>query len=193
MCDLWRILMDENTFADNFFFCINIFLSHYFSLLTSFLSWNFEIITGIMKSLIAIQHVFVEVQLKKEKLKSVFWVQVFGCTIWYTSLPIDLDMSLITNASILNNFGLILHLWRKKCYLVKCLKNICGWKCHFWEICRSQGTSFTCDFYAFYQCKPSDWFLHQWNIVAKYAKQWQNLSEKKSSASENNQKKIVLN
>ena len=62
-----------------------------------------------MKSLIAIQHVFVEVQLKKEKLKSVFWVQVFGCTIWYTSLPIDLDMSLITNASILNNFGLILY------------------------------------------------------------------------------------
>ena len=130
MCDLWRILMDENTFVDNFF-CINIFLSHYFSLLTSFLSWNFKIITGIIKSLIAIQHIFVEVQLKKEKLKSVFWVPGFGCPIWYTSLPIDLDMSLTTNAYILNNFGLILYSWRKKCYLVKCLKNICGWKCHF--------------------------------------------------------------
>lgn len=126
---------------------------------------------------------------EKGKIEKCF----LGARVWYTSLPIDLDMSLITNAYILNNFGLILYLWRKECYLVKCLKNICGWKCHFWEICRSQGTSFTCDFYAFYQCKPSDWFLHQWNIVAKYAKQWQNLSESPSSASENNQKKIVLN
>ena len=43
-----------------------------------------------MKSLFAIQHIFVEVQLKKENLKNVFWAPKPV----YTSLRNSLDMSL---------------------------------------------------------------------------------------------------
>ena len=48
-----------------------------------------------MKSLIAIQHIFVEVQqLKKEKLKSVFWAPEFGHPNQHTGLSNSLDTSL---------------------------------------------------------------------------------------------------
>ena len=47
-----------------------------------------------MTSLIAIQHTFVEVQLKIEKMKSVFWAREFGRPNRYTGLPNGLDTSL---------------------------------------------------------------------------------------------------
>ena len=55
--------MNENTFVDNFFFHFNVFLSHYES--------HYEIIRYMMKLLVA---TFVEINLKKENLRSVLWV-----------------------------------------------------------------------------------------------------------------------
>ena len=43
----------------------------------------------------AIQHIFVEVQLNKENVKRVFWVPEFGHPNWYTGIPNGLDTSLI--------------------------------------------------------------------------------------------------
>ena len=48
-----------------------------------------------MTSLIAIQHIFVEVQLKIEKMKNVFWAREFGLPNRYTGLPNGLDTSLV--------------------------------------------------------------------------------------------------
>ena len=39
---------------------------------------------------------FIEIQLKKENLRSVFWVLEFGCPNQYTGLPNDLDTLLIS-------------------------------------------------------------------------------------------------
>ena len=38
---------------------------------------------------------FVEIQLKKENLKSAFWAPEIVCPKWYTGLPNDLNTSLI--------------------------------------------------------------------------------------------------
>ena len=67
MLDLLRMnkKMNKNTYADNFFFPLDVFFlivflfGRYFCLLR-----HFEIIRCIVKSLIAIQHIFVAVQLK---------------------------------------------------------------------------------------------------------------------------------
>ena len=72
--------MNENTFVDNFFFCLDICLSHCFSFLSAF-CLHFKIIRHIVKLLIAVQHIFVEVQLKKENL-TVF----FGARMWVSKM-----------------------------------------------------------------------------------------------------------
>ena len=48
----------------------------------------------MVKLLIAVQHIFAKVQLKKENLKSFFWVPEFGSPNWHTGLPNGLDTSL---------------------------------------------------------------------------------------------------
>ena len=78
--------MNENTVVGN----ADIFLSYFFLLFLHFcLLSHFEIIKCIVKSLIA---TFVEIQLKKENLKSVFWAPEFG---WYTGLIIVLYILLL--------------------------------------------------------------------------------------------------
>ena len=53
---------------------------------------------------------FVEIQLKKEHLKNVFWVPEFGCPDWYTGLPNSLNMSLVFNTDRLDlNFTCFKH------------------------------------------------------------------------------------
>ena len=47
-----------------------------------------------MKSLITTSVYFGEIQLRKENLKSVFWVTEFGCPNRYTSLPTSLNTSM---------------------------------------------------------------------------------------------------
>ena len=72
-------------------------LPHCFSLLSHFciLSY-FKIIRCIAKSLITTStYFFNEIQLKKENLKFVFWVSEFGRLNRYTSLPNDLNRSLL--------------------------------------------------------------------------------------------------
>ena len=71
-------------------FCLIVFLF----CLHFYFKRNFEIIRCIVTSLIAIQHTFVKVQLKIEKMKSVFWAREFGRRNWYTGLPNGLDTSL---------------------------------------------------------------------------------------------------
>ena len=72
-------------------FCLIVFLfSQYFCLLS-----NFKISRCIVKLLIIIQQIFVEVQLKKEKLKRVFGAPNLGHPNWYTSLQNSRDMSLL--------------------------------------------------------------------------------------------------
>ena len=75
--------MNENTFVDNVFFCVDIFLSF----------CRFKMIRCIVKSLITIQRIFVEAHLKIEKLKKNSWVPEFGCSNRYTGLQNSLDTS----------------------------------------------------------------------------------------------------
>ena len=88
--------------------CLNVFL---FSLNFCILS-HFKIIRYIMKSMITTSVYFVEIQLRKENLKSVFWVTEFGCPNGYTSLPNSLNTSMymITEqrVSALNNLVLLM-------------------------------------------------------------------------------------
>ena len=68
--------MNENTFVGNFFFHLNIFLSHFFLFFLHFCFLShFEIFRCIVKLLIV---TFVEIQLNKENLKSVFGIQSLG-------------------------------------------------------------------------------------------------------------------
>ena len=95
--------MNENTHY--FLFCLH------FCLLR-----NFEIIRYTVKSLFAIQHIFVEVQLKKENLKNVFWAPKPV----YTSLRNSLDMSLTIATFFMPDFVVfiaIYHFLLKKTYL----------------------------------------------------------------------------
>ena len=58
----------------------------------------FEIIRCIVKSLIATStFFFIEIQLKKENLKSIFWALKFGRPNRYTGLPNGLNTSLMHN------------------------------------------------------------------------------------------------
>ena len=45
--------------------------------------------------MILLQHIFIQIQLKTENLKSVFWVQEFGYASWYIGLPYNLGTTLI--------------------------------------------------------------------------------------------------
>ena len=49
---------------------------------------------------------FVEVQVEKKTLKSIFWVQELGHPNWYTGLPNDLDTSLIIYTNCLQGCNL---------------------------------------------------------------------------------------
>ena len=70
--------MNENTFINSFFFCINLLVSLFFSSNCCLLS-HFEIIICILKSLTAtLMYFFVEIQLKKENIESIFWVPGLG-------------------------------------------------------------------------------------------------------------------
>ena len=62
--------MNENTFE--------VILSHFFSCHLFWLQSNFKIIRCIVKSLITIQYISVEVQLKKRKLEKCF----LGTRVW---------------------------------------------------------------------------------------------------------------
>ena len=70
-------------------FCFIFFL---FSLHFCFLT-NFKTVRCIVKSLIAIQHIFVEALLKKENTNFFFWAPEFGYPNRYTGLPNSLDTS----------------------------------------------------------------------------------------------------
>ena len=72
----------------------DVFLFHFFLFSLHFcLLRNFKTVRCIVKSLIAIQHIFVEAVLKKENTKSVFWAPEFGYPNRYTGLPNSLDTS----------------------------------------------------------------------------------------------------
>ena len=72
-------------------FCLIILL---FCLNFCFLN-NFEIVRFIVKSLVVVQRISVEVQLKKKNLKSLFLDAEFGCPNRYTGLQNGLHTSLI--------------------------------------------------------------------------------------------------
>ena len=84
--------MNEKTFADNFFFYLDVFLSHFFSLLSAFLSSK-----PFRKNYTHCEvtdATFVDIQLQKENLKNIFWAPEFGRPNWYTSLLNGQDTSL---------------------------------------------------------------------------------------------------
>ena len=90
------VLNKGNIVVGNFFFCFDTFLSHCFSPLSAFLSskpfqnnkMHWEIIDCYFNVF------FVQIQLNKQNLKSVIWVQEFRLPNQYTSLPKGLDTSL---------------------------------------------------------------------------------------------------
>ena len=72
--------MNEKTFADNFFFYLDVFLSHFFSLLSAFLSSK-----PFRKNYTHCEvtdATFVDIQLQKENLKNIF----LGARIWAPKL-----------------------------------------------------------------------------------------------------------
>ena len=95
--DLLHIQINENVFADNFFFhfkvfCLNCFLfCLYFLPCKSFRNYymHCEIIDCYFNIFL------VEIKLNKEILNSVFQVPEFGCLNQYISLPNILEMSLV--------------------------------------------------------------------------------------------------
>ena len=87
--DLLHMQINENTFVDTSFFRFDLFLCHCLSLLSATLSSNTfqnnqmhcEIIDCYFNVF------FVEIHLKKENLKSAFWVSGVGHPNWCTSPP----------------------------------------------------------------------------------------------------------
>ena len=94
--DLLCIKVNENNFVDSFFFPLYLLLFPSFFFLCVFLSSKpFQ--NNQMHCQITDHYFnmfFVEMQVKK-KLKSVFWAPEFGCPNRYTSLPNDLNTSLV--------------------------------------------------------------------------------------------------
>ena len=89
-----RFVKKSRRKSENFhdLLCIYLFLfSLHFCLLC-----NFEIIRCTVNLVITVQHIFVEVKLKKENLKSNFWAPEFGHPNRYTSLQNGLGMLLAT-------------------------------------------------------------------------------------------------
>ena len=94
--DLFSFKYMKTLFVDGFFFHFDIFLFYCFLFCLLFLSskpsLNNQMHSEIDDRCFSV--FFVEIQLKKENLKSVFWVPEFRCPNQYTCLPNGLDLSL---------------------------------------------------------------------------------------------------
>ena len=143
--------MNEYNFVHYFFFCFDL-LPHCFSLLSAFLCSK-SLQNNQMHCKIFYHYfnvLFVEIQLKKENLKSVFWVPEFGCPNWYTGLLTtwihhwnelgdfirsivfpNKSLRYIHHHHICFNICFFMLAWTGR-FLWKTFKHFCLWLCPCW-------------------------------------------------------------